>query len=283
LKACLWWGEDGIFKIEYNPQFNSFSVSNLSEDTAQTFFEAIPPRSRSNVKGAYDKKEARAYWLYRSDDISDVTTPNEYNRVLVLNFKTKAFYPWSFTISDLVPQIKGIGYVSDAVGYDNGTIKYSISVPISSTQHRITYGDMNKSVKEYTDFIDFSEGSLGVAGDAKDFDSYFVTGYRLDGEADKFIQSVYILLYLKVEEDSGAYLQGIWDFANTAQTGDWSTRQQASKQQVYNLDNVERDFHARRLKIRGRGRALQFRVSSQAGKPFTVIGWSNNQSGNADV
>lgn len=279
----MWWGEDGIYNMEYNPQFNSFSVGILSEDTIQTFFDSIPPRSRANVKGAYDSKEKRAYWLFRNDDISQVTTPNEYNRVLLLNVKTKAFFPWSFTTASLTPQIKGIGYVVDATGFDTGAIKFSISVPKSGSTHLVTFADLNKEIKEYTDFKDFSEGIHGTVTDAKDFSSYFVTGYRLDAEANKFFQSVYVLLYLKVETDSAAYLQGIFDFANTGQSGDWSTRQEASKQQVYSLDNVERDFHARRLKIRGRGRALQFRVTSQSGKPFTIIGWSNAQSGNADV
>lgn len=279
----MWWGEDGIYNMDYNPQFNAFSVGILSEDTIKTFFNDIPPRSRANVKGAYDSREKRAYWLFRNDDISQVTTPNEYNRVLLFNVKTKAFFPWSFVTASLTPQIKGIGYVTDATGFDEGCIKFSISIPKTSATHLITFADMKKEVPEFTDFIDFSEGPHGVVGDAKDYTSYFVTGYRLDAEAIKFFQSLYIMLYLKVETDSAAYLQAIWDFANTGQSGDWSVRQESSKQQVYSLDNTERDFHARRLKIRGRGRALQLRVTSQTGKPFTIIGWSNAQSGNADV
>lgn len=279
----VWWGEDGIFRIEYNPQFNSFSVSKLSEETIQTFFDEIPARNRSKAKGAYDTKNHVAYWLYRNENISQLDAPNEYDRVLVMNLQTKAFYPWSFDASNLTPEIKGIGYVVDAVGFDTSAIKFTTGVPVSTSSQYITFCDLNKEVKEYTDFIDFSEDVHGTGTDAKDYSSYFVTGYRLDAEANKFFQSMYILLYLKVETDSAAYLQGIWDFANTGQSGDWSTRQEASKQQVYNLDNVQRDFHARRLKIRGRGRALQFRVTSQTGKPFTIIGWSNAQSGNADV
>lgn len=275
----MWWGEDGIFQMEYNPQFDSFNVKVISIEKIQTFFSDIPPRHRATAKGAYDSYKDVAYWLYRADD----TDSAEYNSVLLLNTRSGAFYPWSFDTADATQQIKGIGYVSDAVGFDPSMIKFTIGVPISDTLQRITFADTNKEVKEYTDFIDFSEGAYGVTTDAKDFSSYFVTGYRLDNEAIKYFQSVYITMYLKVETDSGAYLQGIFDFANTGQSGDWSVRQQASKQQVYSLDNVERDFHTRRLKIRGRGRSLQFRVSSQTGKPFTVIGWANAQSGNADV
>ena len=279
----MWWGEDGIFQMDYNPQFDSFNVKVISIEKIQTFFSVIPARNRSKAKGAYDSYNDVAYWLYRNEDIADVEVPNEYDSVLLFNTRSGAFYPWTFDIEDATQQIRGIGYVSDAVGFDPSAIKFTIGIPVSASIQRITFADTYKEVKEYTDFIDFSEGIYGISTDDKDFESYFVTGYRLDAEAIKFFQSMYVMLYLKVETDSGAYLQGIWDFANTGQSGDWSVRQQSSKQQVYNLDNVQRDFHARRLKIRGRGRALQFRVTSQTGKPFTIIGWSNAQSGNADV
>lgn len=279
----MWWGEDGIFQMEYNPQFDSFNVKSISSEKIQSFFANIPPRNRAKVKGAYDSPEDTVYWLYRSTEIEDTTTPYEYDSVLLFNTASGAFYPWTFDTTNATQQIRGIGFVSDAVGFDPSMIKFTIGVPVSSVLQRITFADTQKEIREYIDFIDFSEGPYGVSTDAKDFTSYFVTGYRLDAEAIKFFQSVYVMLYLKVEPDSGAYLQGIFDFANTGQSGDWSVRQQSSKQQVYNLDNVERDFHARRLKIRGRGRALQFRVTSQTGKPFEIIGWSNAQSGNADV
>jgi hypothetical protein len=39
----------------------------------------------------------------------------------------------------------------------------------------------------------------------------------------------------------------------------------------------------RRLKVRGKGRALQLRFESETGKPFTIVGWAYKGSANADV
>lgn len=103
-----------------------------------------------------------------------------------------------------------------------------------------------------------------------EYDAYFTTGYRLDGETQRDFQSNYVMTYLETEEGSSVLGQAIFDFTTTANSGRWSTLQEC-----YDGDrDDDTSVHAKRLKARGQGKALQLRFEGTAGNPFTIIGWN---------
>jgi hypothetical protein len=55
------------------------------------------------------------------------------------------------------------------------------------------------------------------------------------------------------------------------------------KQKIYQNSKDNYAHRARRLKIRGRGKALQLYISSVEGKQFGINGWSMFISSNANV
>ena len=277
-----WWGEDGIYRLNYNPQFDSFSVERVSLAKIQTFFEEnVAPGILVYVKGAYNPQDDIIHWLYRVDPEAGMPNFN-YNRELRYNTRSEAFY-YNTIGENGVCQIKGIAWVRDSIGVGVGKIKYTTQLFIDNVTKYLVYSACtDKTTKQYIDWYKYG-AEIGNSSHQIDYSSYFITGYRLDAETMRFFQGNYVMLFLENEENSGAYLQGVFDFATTSQGGDWSVRQETSKQQVFNNDPVYRDISMRRLKIRGRGRSLQLRVTSQTGKPFTIIGWSILETGNADL
>lgn len=116
-----------------------------------------------------------------------------------------------------------------------------------------------------------------VTVNSVDFSSWFISGYKLHGHGDMRFQSNYVTVNYVPETGGSAYFQGVWDYANTATTSRWSVPQQVVKL------NDSYDHANTRLKVRGQGRALSFRVTSESGLPFHINGWVVEVSSNAKV
>lgn len=109
------------------------------------------------------------------------------------------------------------------------------------------------------------------------YSSYFITGYTILGEGNKKFQSNYVTVNYENIPVGGAYLQGVWDYALDGNTGRWSSRQQ-----IYLGEGNYKHF-SRRMKVRGHGKSLQMRVTSEPGKDFAINGWVVQASGNGTV
>ncbi len=120
------------------------------------------------------------------------------------------------------------------------------------------------------DFIDWADVTVGV-----DYTSYFISGYKLRGEALRKFQSNYWQVYTRNEDPSTFDVYGRWDYANSGNTGRWNSVQRVT------MDDTRYSYQTRRLKMRGHGKALQFKVSSAPGEPFNIVGWSIYESTNA--
>jgi hypothetical protein len=49
------------------------------------------------------------------------------------------------------------------------------------------------------------------------------------------------------------------------------------------VSDTNYDIKYNRLKVRGEGLALQYKVYSEEGQPFSIVGWSVYETGNASV
>lgn len=114
------------------------------------------------------------------------------------------------------------------------------------------------------DFYDF----VLVDGAGNNFQSWFISGYSILGDSNKDFQSNYVTVNYEYPSGSaGAYLQPVWEYSIDPETGRWGT-----KQQVYKDDQGYK-HGSRKLKARGHGKALQFKVSSVDQKDFVINGW----------
>jgi hypothetical protein len=247
----------------------------ITDEKIKSFITDVPSLNRTFVKGTYDWILNVGYWLYNDDaDLDTATDSYRYNKALVLNGLSLTFYPWE--IGESVPVIRGLLFVTDGSRALEPVVKLTTTVPIDDSTEYLTYsGCFNDS---YLDWTNWAGGVDGDAADEIDYDSYFITGMRLDGGGIKFFQPNHVHVFCNPISEGSCFMQGLFDWANDEASGKWS-----SAQQIYNANMLLRSINFRRLKVRGKGRALQLKFYSESGKPFEIIGWGLRESANADI
>jgi hypothetical protein len=285
----MYWTNDGIFTIQLQQQDKNgeiqLAVVPMTYTTIQTFFDEIPNNNKAFARGFFDQHRQIVQWLYSSTASSTIEDNYTYDKILVFDARSGAFYPW--TISDTNIKVHGI-FVTDAPGAQiteytvidaaaetvidaasevvvayaqsqsniEPVFKYIVSYPFSGS-YKFTMAD-----KISTNYIDwFSYDSAG-----EDYDSYFITGYKIRGNAAMKFQSTYVFFY---NEGNGRYdVQGLWNYAVLNSSGKFTSKQRL----IYN-DSSYSNAH-KKIKIRGSGQTLQYKVTSVSGEPFMIIGWA---------
>lgn len=261
----IWWAEDGIYTTQFDPQTESYSVANTTLKTIKSFILDIPDANRQYVKATYDPINDYVYWLYNDSD-----TPYhnyDYNKVLVMNGATGSMFPWTIS-SSATNGVRGVLYVADPTIETLPIVKFISVSAYSDSSESITFAEASN-----TDYMDWP------AQENTSYLSYFITGYKVHGDTQRYFQPNYLYIFMETETDASLYVQGIYDFTNSGNSGKWS-----SVQQCYHSNlSTNRDVSIRRLKVRGKGRAIQFKYKSEEGKPFTCLGWSVMESSNAGI
>ena len=295
----VWWNESGIWTLATENGID-FTVRSLTDTTIKDFYDEIPATAKHYAKGAFNTQSKIVQWVYsNTDPATDAAEDTfKYDRILNLNTLTGAFYPWRMTGEDSVlvrgiTSLEGITLQQDTeevfvdtdqvlVTGDEEVVSQAYTQRSVQSQFKylahildghttltegITFAEEVRT--DYTDWV--------LLGSSDDFESYFDTGYKVYGEGDKLFQSNYVTVNYEAQLAGSVYIQGVWDYATDGDTGRWS-----SKQQVMNYLENYRHLMAKK-KIRGNGRALQLRFSSQSGKPFTLNGWTVFVTGNQIV
>ena len=288
----IWWNEEGIYVLTVNEQGN-LDAKSLSDSAIRTFFLEIPTRNKLFAKAAYDASRKEIKWVYRTASSSDQTTDFCYDSVLTLNLLTGAFSKWSVDIDTVC--LRGIfalstqggpqtfNQVESNGGADTVLDDNSDNVVVSSLSSTVVAPVFKYLVSEGTN-VTFAEANndsyrdwYEVDNAGVDFDSTFTTGYRVDAQAIAYFQSNYVFVYMKEETDASCFMQGKFDWTTAASEGKWSTAQQ-----IYGT-KTNRALRHRRLKVRGKGKAMQLHFYSETGKPFTIVGWAIWETANQGV
>lgn len=297
-----WWNLDGIYVLKPSDDTGSsrgFVVESLTDTTIRTFYNDIPSKSQKLAKGVYNPLEKIARWVYKSEDASGPETEYKFDRVLSFNFLTGAWYPWTIDITNVaihdVVLIKGEGGVQ---GVENVTTEDGFIIQDQTGDPVTSFGltrfviaprfkffvsklDDSGATRSYTfaesrstTYLDwYSYDTTGT-----DYESTFTVGYKIHGDTQRFFQANYVFVFLEQETNATCYMQGLWEFTTSADSNRWSTAQN-----VYNSALTNRAVNFRRLKVRGKGRALQLKFTSDTGRPFTILGWSLFETQNASI
>lgn len=294
-----WWTADGIYTVQVDAQYGvRVDAIPITHTTIATLYDEIPLVSKQYARGYYHPTDYLIQWIYREETPSTIEENYSFNKVLNYNTITKGWYPW--TVSDSTEEINGIvvlegqgttatvnnvqsdsgaNQVVDASG--NQVITYSLSGSIVAPSFKYLCSKVNGSSYDISfaeerddDYVDWATIS------EVDFTSYFITGYAVHGDAQRKFQSNYILVYSDNVTATSYSIQGIWSFANTGASGQFTSRQKATQPQATDLDGELYDVSYRRYKIRGNGVALQLKFSSVSGSPFSIIGWSKWETQN---
>lgn len=271
-----WWNEEGIYKLSLGQETGAnygssrgaastsgLQVENICLGTILSFYADIPLQSKKFVRGYYNPIDYIIQWVYRSTNESSVTDRYEFNRILNHNTATKAFYPW--TMANVQPHIHDVMYVA---GPGGSTSPEPVFKYLTSNTTAGTYAFTFSEQRDDTTWKDWF---------GENYTSFFKSGFRIKGNAQRRTQSNYIYVYSDNSVDTAYKMQGIWDYATNTASGKYTNLEQTTISSS-NFGNI-----FKRHRIRGRGIVNQFRIQSVDGSPFNIIGWSVEDKVNTGV
>ena len=291
------WAAEGIYLLQPDSVGSGVVVKSLTDETILTYYNEIPANCKKQARGYFDLVTKKAQWLFRDEDPGSVEEIYEYNNILIFNARTAAFNPWSVTVTDV--SIHGIVVLDSIAGSleQSTVIRDNLDTVVSdaaetvvslaittggsvstrpSFKYLVSYDDSGTKFTvaeehddQYVDWYSFDD--TGV-----DYESYFISGYKVHGKAQNKFQSNYIYIFSKAVPSVYNFM-AIWDYATSGDTGSWSSVAHVT------VTDTEYSVKRNRLKIRGEGLALQFKVTSESGEPFNLIGWSSWETGNASI
>jgi hypothetical protein len=301
---------------QFGPIPGAYSSENISADTVDTLFKEVSPDSRRFVKGVFDPATETVYWTYKTDSFS---FNYGYNRFLNLDLRIGAFYPWSLPAGNypfitglfLTPELNLLSNASPVTASGSAVTASGVAVTAQATElsakatflyficavnqgaaYRFTLGNFSND-----EFVDWeSYDATGVV-----YTSFVESGFELLDDAFRKKQIVYMtVLFRQTEENyvadgddytadkpSSCYLTVKWDWTTSGDTGKWSQKRQVYRHRRLPLvDPLDLTFNTgtkvvyTKNKIRGTGRALQFRLeTNERGKNFDLLGWQASYSG----
>lgn len=307
----FYWAKAGIFRIVSDSADGGLKSENLSLTSIQTLYNNIPEDNKQKARGVFEEKENTIRWLYNND--LTYQGENKFNKELVLDLTLGAFYPNTFSdtgvyVADFVkiPDYAESQAVDEVyVGTDAVLITDLTEVVISILERSqreapYSYLAIDPATAKFTlakfnntSFLDWEAyDSVGV-----DFTSYLVTGYEIFGEILRHKQVPYIFFYFDRTEDgfdanlnltnqSSCIVQAQWNWANSANSGKWGTAFQAYRlTRPYIPSGILDTFDygdrviVTKNKLRGRGRAISLKISSETGKDMKLLGWAMKVTG----
>lgn len=308
-----WWSEDGIYRLSVDQVSGSLTAQSITQPTIETMYlEDIPNLSKVYSRGVYDQKTKRIFWHYSSTAPVDDLDRWKFDSVLIFDASLGVFYPWAigslavlspYTIGAIeIPAIvlnEVIEDVVDTAGtlvvtsggdqitstqrstsartvVDNTYVKWLVIAPEATDDNRWTFGEFSA-----TSFVDwYTQDTTGVS-----FNSFLETGYDLLGSLRNKQTPFINFFFERVEQpedttsSGGCLFRGKWDWSDAGESGKWTTQEEIYpiKYQLDKgiIDEVGRGspVAVRKMKVRGRGRALSLRMDSVAGKDFNIYGW----------
>lgn len=259
----VWWNNEGIYTIVIKN--GDLKVESLTATTIATFFGDIPSLSKKFARGYYNRSSFIMQWLYRSTTAIGTTETYQFDSILNFNTITGAFYTWNISSS---------AHLTDIVVLSSDGDLTTANTVIEPTFKYLTTFNANQSLsfseERDTSYYDFK--SLDAVG--TDFSSYYISGFKVHGDAQRKFQSNYIFLHSDATIPTQYKIQALWDYATSGNTGRWTSPQTGS------INESDYQYVHRRYKLRGTGVACQIKIQSVSGQPFRIIGWSSFETGN---
>lgn len=318
--AIFYWTQNGIYSVSGN-SVEGFVSTSISINTIQSLYDEIPTVVKRYTKGIYDPISKEARWLYtNSQSYNSGVNPYLFDRELILNIELQAFYVNTFdntgpyaadyiqlngeVASSVVYNVVigvdsvviGLDTVVATYGYELGVdagIKYLTIVP--NTNLYFTFSSFNND--SFMDWVTYN--SVG-----KNYESYLITGHELlqDSMRNKAVEYIvfhfnrtettYVATVDGVEYDdpSSCLVQTRFDFSDSSTSGKWSTEYQAYRLNRFyqpsapaGVFDYGHSVITTKNKVRGKGRAISYKIRSEQGKNMHILGWGVQYSGNSTV
>lgn len=169
--------------------------------------------------------------------------------------------------------------------------------PVTSNNYSVTFADFDNTRDSATKFKDwYTFNTAGV-----EQPSYFITGYNMGGNGPaRAMSGQYLTVFMKRTEtsfdsntnplnQSSCKMQSRWDFTDNSYPGKWAAEVEVYRQLRPYFTDPGSTFDdgypliISKNKLRGRGKAVQFKFTAQAGKDMKIVGWTGTFVGNTNV
>ena len=314
--TVYWWTDSGIFRIGQDQVSGALFDEEITNTSIRSLISEVETKDKQDVKGKYDSRTKRIFWLYKS---SDNRSPEryKYNKIIILDTILNAFYIWDIKFKEEnSPYVGGIvltsatnfaTIVTDIVDSSNNPIVDSNSNNIIADK---VFPDFERTNIKFLTIVPNSVTNANsfVFSEERDqnfkewgtntYRSFIDTGYFMQGDIARTKRAPYMYVYSKrsetkwiLNEDgdglipdipSSLKVRAFWDWSDSDNSNLRTAAQEVYKRdKVYTPDTLEaQDFDdgmpvvSSRIRLKGRGQALQLRFESEEDANFHLLGWS---------
>lgn len=303
--AVLYWSNSGIFALQADSVSGRFRAQSISLPSIQTLYNSFGQLSIANAVGYFEEPENRVHWLYNDSEESSSDNTKIYNKELIFDLTLQSFYPntlpssSSYGVSGFFTTSKAITIVENEsifvgndkvlVGTEEVLIETSRTTPRAAEVKYLCFSGSSFLIGSFNDssFKDFNSFTSGL-----NYDSYLISGYDLGQSLTRNKYSSYLYAYfnktetgfdenLNYSNPSSCLIQTRWDWHRSTNGNKWGNPFQAYRfKRPYTPSNTSDDFDngeqvvVSKNKVRGNGKALSFKLSSEPGKDLQILGWA---------
>jgi hypothetical protein len=266
--GIMYWGEDGIYLIAQNDG-GLWASQNIIRNSIQTYFNGLSADDKRSVVGYYDINDPSVRWIFGNG-----LQLRQGIEELIFNIKFQAF---TRNTIGVLPSVFGpltaVGGVNRVTPlFRKITPKksfYSIIVTPSPTLRYTFGGYRDNTVMDWVTY-----GGIDTPG-------YLIAGAVNKGSARLRKDVPYLSTFFENLNpiESSCFIQSQWDWTSSSLSNRWSIPRQAFRA-------VRSDpgltMVTTRNKIRGGGKSVAFKFSTETNKPFHLYGWEFNLEATTD-
>lgn len=305
----MFWSDDGIYHVSQN-QYGDWTGQNLTNTTIQSLYDEIPYNAKVRCQGLYDSYTRQVRWLYNNylnapGSAKELILDVNLSAFYPTSFGTiSSGFPRPISMVRVPPftvepqSIQVIDGDGNSVVSNSGNSVTIVSDVVESSLSEIYYitasgisgGTMRFTLAYYQDggWRDW----VSANGTGVDAPAFLLTGWSGMGDFQRYKQVPYITVYsIKTETGfdeeftpkgaSSIIVQSQWSWTNLESSGKWGTPFQAYRHKRFwapttSTSGFDDGDHVvtTKSKLRGRGRVLSLKFSTEPGKDFYLLGWS---------
>lgn len=305
--SVLYLSEDGVVAIA-GSEVGDLSSQIISENIISNLYNEFSTSDLSKAGGSYDKKAGEVSWTIP-------TQTGSLALVLNTNINAFYTYTYTDDVRVLtqlaLPSEQSV-QIEDNVIIGNDQVvsngqqvvleRLESSQASNSRIYVIQKGNrLGFAVDNPTSFNDwegFTNADLWEATDPVDASAYVVTSALVGGDTQRYKQVSYLTMLFEKTEDgfelddigdyqvtgeSSCLVQSQWDWTNSSRSNRWGRQFQAYRHKRHyfpeDLADQYEDGHSvlvSKNKLRGKGRALSLKMSTEPNKDLHILGWSMN-------
>lgn len=297
---------------QFGPIEGQFTKQNITDQSIKRFFNGINDQNRKFCQGAYDSAQNKIYWIYgKADPIT--SEPFQYHKILIFDLDLQAFVPWQHyhDINYLVGLVESPYFFTNTTYETEDPTFINFFCYCETDWVSLGGGNYGSTIrlrscqfvnKEYEDWHKLNLEEIAVkSGDvgsvSRGYESYLITGHEVTEDGLRYKNAPILGVFFKAEPETmsldssnnytidyprSCMLQVRFDYTTNSGLKRWSRQAQVYRHKtrplIIHSDNTDYnlgyDVAVSRNKIRGRGRAIQFKFSeNRKNHGFKLIGW----------